>query len=108
MVFDKLKDDEPELLRLCIEQSNDPAAGSESVALTVGDAVSRGISRESIDSMTGVINKEKRIAEIKSQWIQAKTEQIASTVKRMVPFFSEGQGRPCANRGTNDQGQRIA
>lgn len=89
VVYDKLKDDEPELLRLCIEQSNVPAGGSESVALTVGDAVSRGISRESIDSMTGVINKEKRVAEIKSQWIQAKTEQIASTVKRMVPFFSE-------------------
>lgn len=72
-------------LDLDLPSSND----SPGMALTVGDAVSRGITRQSIDAMAGVINKEKRVAEIKSQWIQKKTEQISATVKKMVPFFSE-------------------
>lgn len=69
-----------------------PAPGSSIVSLatgTVADAIGAGITSEGIAAMKEAANREHQIATVKAKWIQAKTTEIAETVKAMTPFYEE-------------------
>lgn len=69
-----------------------PAPGSSIVSLatgTVADAIGTGITSEGIAAMKEAANREHQIATVKAKWIQAKTTEIAETVKAMTPFYEE-------------------
>lgn len=68
------------------------APGSSIVSLatgTVADAIGTGITSEGIAAMKEAANREHQIATVKAEWIQAKTTEIAETVKSMTPFYEE-------------------
>lgn len=56
---------------------------------TMADAISTGITSESIAAMKAAANREHQIATVKAKWIQGKTTQIAETIKEMTPYYEE-------------------
>ena len=56
---------------------------------TVANAINAGITEAGIAALKAAAGREHQIATIKSKWIQAKTSQIAATIKAMTPFYEE-------------------
>jgi len=56
---------------------------------TVANAIGTGITTEVIASLKQAAGREHQIATIKSQWIQEKTGEIASTIKSLTPYYEE-------------------
>ncbi|WP_454865431.1 hypothetical protein [Pseudomonas hormoni] len=56
---------------------------------SVAAAIGSGITPEKIKALKSVAAREHKVATIKSDWIQAKTTEIAATVKAMTPYFQE-------------------
>ena len=56
---------------------------------TVAAAIGTGITAEGIASLREAVGREHQVATIKSEWIQGKTSEIATTIKAMTPFYEE-------------------
>lgn len=69
-----------------------PAASAHQAAIatgTVANAIGGGITTESIAALKSAAGREHEIATIKSHWIQAKTSEIANTIRSLTPFYEE-------------------
>ena len=58
-------------------------------AITLGQAVSAGLSEQGVVELRAAAEREHQIATIKAQWIQGKTQAISETIQAMTPFFEE-------------------
>jgi len=56
---------------------------------TVAQAIEAGITEKSIASLRESAQREHQIATIKYNWIQSKTQEIASTIQALTPFYEE-------------------
>ena len=56
---------------------------------TVAEAIGSGITAERIVSLKQAAEREHQIATIKSQWIQGKSNEIATTIKALPPYYEE-------------------
>ncbi|MFN9473243.1 hypothetical protein [Acidovorax sp.] len=56
---------------------------------TVADAIAGGVNTENIEALKIAAAREHSIATIKAKWIQSKTNEIASTIKQLTPFYEE-------------------
>ena len=73
-----------------IEQGVSPvAAPLLSAPANVQGAISTGITTQSIETLKQSAELELKIAQIKAQWLQSKTSDIAKTLDKLSPFFTE-------------------
>jgi len=56
---------------------------------SVAKAIESGLTEEGVAHIKAIAQREHQIATVKAKWIQAKTEQIAETIKSMTPFYEE-------------------
>jgi hypothetical protein len=56
---------------------------------TVANAIGAGLTAQGVSAMRAAAGREHKIATIKSQWIQGKTSEIATTIMGMTPFYEE-------------------
>lgn len=69
-----------------------PALYDETVPMvtgTVQNALSEGATSQTVKAMKLAAKREYRIAEIQSKWLDSKKNQICSTLKKLMPYFSE-------------------
>lgn len=59
------------------------------VSGSVSDAVTSGLNEGTVDQLKVAIDQQRDIAEIKANWIKARTNEITSAVSRLTPFFEE-------------------
>ena len=56
---------------------------------TIRDAIGAGITTAGIAELRNAAGREHQMATIKAQWIQGKTNEIATTIRAMTPFYEE-------------------
>lgn len=56
---------------------------------TIAEAISSGITAETVNTLKKAASREHQIATIKAEWIQSKTDSIGSTIKALTPFYEE-------------------
>lgn len=56
---------------------------------SIANALGSGITAEKVQAMKAVAEREYQVATIQSQWIQGKTAEITTVVRKLTPFFEE-------------------
>ncbi|MDI2145024.1 hypothetical protein KBJ94_23525 [Pseudomonas sp. ITA] len=56
---------------------------------SIANALGSGITTEKVQAMKAVAEREYQVATIQSQWIQGKTAEITTVVRKLTPFFEE-------------------
>lgn len=74
------------------QQALPPALYDEAVPMvtgTVQNALTKGVTPQTVNAMKLAAKREHRIAEIQSKWLESKRNQIGSTLKKLMPYFNE-------------------
>ena len=56
---------------------------------TVAQAIEGGLSPEKMAALRAAANRQHEIATVRAQWIEGKTQEIASAIQQLTPFYSE-------------------
>lgn len=67
---------------------------------SVGAMIASGVTPATVASLRAAAGQELKIAKIKAQWIQNKTQEISKTLQKMTPFIEEQAA--CALAHTED------
>ncbi|RYF40086.1 MAG: hypothetical protein EOO27_48225 [Comamonadaceae bacterium] len=56
---------------------------------TVAQAIEGGLTPERMAALRNAANRQHEIATVRARWIEGKTQEIASVIQQLIPFYSE-------------------